>query len=92
MLTLTDNAATEIRNLVAQPEVPDDGGVRIASNGQGALTLALAAEPAAGDAVVEDSGARVFLEPAAGQLLDDKLLDAGVDPDGQVQFTLVEQI
>ncbi|MCW2596388.1 MAG: adhesin [Jatrophihabitans sp.] len=92
MLTLTDNAATEIRNLVAQPEVPDDGGVRIASNGQGALTLALAAEPAAGDAVVEDSGARVFLEPAAGQLLDDKLLDAGVDPEGQVQFTLVEQI
>jgi iron-sulfur cluster assembly protein len=92
VLTLTDNAATEIRNLVAQPEVPDDGGVRIASNGQGALTLALAAEPAAGDAVVEDSGARVFLEPAAGQLLDDKLLDAGVDPDGQVQFTLVEQI
>lgn len=92
MLTLTDNAATEIRNLVAQPDVPDDGGVRIASNGQGALTLALAAEPAAGDAVVEDSGARVFLEPAAGQLLDDKLLDAGVDPDGQVQFTLVEQI
>jgi iron-sulfur cluster assembly protein len=92
VLTLTDNAATEIRNLVAQPEVPDDGGVRIASNGQGALTLALAAEPAAGDAVVEDSGARVFLEPAAGQLLDDKLLDAGVDPEGQVQFTLVEQI
>ncbi|MDT4906302.1 MAG: iron-sulfur cluster assembly protein [Pseudonocardiales bacterium] len=92
MLTLTDNAATEIRNLVAQPDVPDDGGVRIASNGQGALTLALAAEPAAGDAVVEDSGARVFLEPAAGQLLDDKLLDAGVDPEGQVQFTLVEQI
>jgi iron-sulfur cluster assembly protein len=92
VLTLTDNAATEIRNLVAQPDVPDDGGVRIASNGQGALTLALAAEPAAGDAVVEDSGARVFLEPAAGQLLDDKLLDAGVDPEGQVQFTLVEQI
>lgn len=91
MLTLTDNAATEIKNLVAQPEVPADGGVRIASNGEGALTLALAGAPIEGDAVVEDSGARVFLEPSAGQLLDDKTLDAGVDPQGQVQFTLAEQ-
>jgi iron-sulfur cluster assembly protein len=91
VLTLTDNAASEIRNLVSQPEIPDDSGVRIASNGEGALTLALATEPAAGDAVVEDGGARVFLEPTAGQLLDDKLLDAAIDPEGQVQFTLVEQ-
>lgn len=91
MLTMTTNAATEIRNIVAQPEVPDDAGVRIASNGDGALTLALAAEPADGDAVVEDAGARIFLEPQAGQLLDDKQLDAGVDAQGQVQFTLTQQ-
>lgn len=88
MLTLTENAATEIRNLVAQPEVPDDAGVRIASTADGALTLALAAAPDYGDAVVEESGARVFLEPAAGQLLDDKQLDAGVDAAGNVQFTI----
>ena len=91
MLTMTNNAATEIRNLVAQPEVPDDGGVRIASNGDGALTLALAAAPAEGDAVVEEGGARVFLEHEAGQLLDDKQLDCGVDAQGQVQFTLNQQ-
>jgi len=91
VLTLTDNAATEIRNLVANPEVPDDGGVRIASNQDGALTLALAAGPADGDAVVDQSGARVFLEPQAGQLLDDKLLDAGVDPEGNVQFSIGQQ-
>jgi iron-sulfur cluster assembly protein len=90
-LTLTTNAATEIRNLIAQPEVPDDGGVRIASTDEGALTLALAGSPASGDAVVEDGGARVFLEPQAGQLLDDKVLDAGADPQGNVQFSIAER-
>jgi Fe-S cluster assembly iron-binding protein IscA len=88
---MTDNAASEIRNLIAQPEVPDDGGVRIASNPEGALTLALAGAPAAGDAVVEDDGARVFVEPQAGQLLADKELDAGVDPQGNVQFSITPQ-
>lgn len=91
-LTLTENAAAEIRNLVAQPEIPDDSGVRIASSDDGALTLSLTQAPDAGDAVVESEGARVFLEPEAGQLLDDKTLDAGVDPQGQVQFTLAEQL
>ncbi|MGI8677717.1 MAG: HesB/IscA family protein [Jatrophihabitans sp.] len=89
-LTLTDSAAIEIRNLVAQPEVPEDGGVRIADSGDGALTLSLTGGPDAGDQIVENSGARVFLEPQAGQLLDDSTLDAGVDEQGQVQFTLGE--
>jgi len=88
VLTLTDNAATEIRNLIALPEVPDDGGVRIASDATGTLTLALAGAPTQGDAVLEEHGARVFLEPTAGELLDDKLLDAGVDPEGNVQFSI----
>jgi Fe-S cluster assembly iron-binding protein IscA len=92
VLTLTDNAATEIRNLVSQPDVPDDAGVRIASNPEGALTLALTPGPADGDAVVDQDGARVFLEPQAGELLDDKELDAGVDPQGNVQFSLAQQV
>lgn len=91
VLTLTDNAATEIRNLVAQPEVPEDAGVRIASNPEGALTLSLAGSPTDGDAVVEEQGARVFLEPQAGELLADKELDAGVDPQGNVQFSIAQQ-
>ena len=88
MLTLTDNAATEIRNLIALPEVPDDGGVRIATDETGTLTLALAGAPVEGDAVIEEQGARVFLEQTAGELLDDKLLDAGTDPSGNVQFSI----
>lgn len=93
MLTLTDGATTEIRNLITNnPEVPDDAGVRIASTPDGAsLNLSLAATPAEGDAVLDNGGARVFLEPTAAQLLDDKTLDAGVDGHGQVQFALAEQ-
>jgi Fe-S cluster assembly iron-binding protein IscA len=88
VLTLTETAQTQIRNLVAAPELPEDAGVRIASNPEGALTLALAAGPADGDAVVEEGGARVFLEQEAGALLDDKTLDAGVDPEGNLQFAI----
>lgn len=93
MLTLTDSATTQIRNLtVENPEVPDDAGIRIASNPDGAtLTLSLALVPAEDDAVIAENGARVFLEPTAAGLLDDKTLDAGVDPAGQVQFGVVPQ-
>jgi hypothetical protein len=41
--------------------------------------------------VVEESGARVFLEPNAAAALDDKILDAAVDDKGGVEFLLVPQ-
>lgn len=93
MLTLTDSATTEIRNLIANnPDVPDDAGVRIASSPDGAgLALSLALVPSEDDAVLTENGARVFLEPAAAQLLDDKALHAGVDENGQLQFALAQQ-
>ena len=93
VLTLTDSATTEIRNLIENnPEVPDNAGIRIASNPDGAsLTLSLALTPAEDDTVLAENGARVFLEPTAAGLLEDKTLDAGVDPHGQVQFGLAEQ-
>lgn len=93
MLTLTDSATTEIRNLIANnPEVPDDAGVRIATNPDGAsLTLSLALTPSEDDAVLDADGARVFLESGAAQLLDDKMLHAGVNEQGQVQFAIAEQ-
>jgi Fe-S cluster assembly iron-binding protein IscA len=88
VLTLTENAADQIRNLVAQPDVPADAGVRIASTPEGALTLSLAPAPLDGDAVVDQDGARVFLEPAADDLLDGRMLDAGVDPQGSLRFSI----
>ena len=92
MLTLTTQAAAEIRNLIEQPEVPEGGGLRIANDATaGSLTLSLAALPAEDDEVLDTSGARLFLDPQAAVLLDDKTLDVVPDPEGSVQFTIAEQ-
>lgn len=92
VLTLTDSATTEIRNLtVNNPEVPDDAGMRIAPTPDGtSLSLSLALVPGEDDAVLSEGGARVFLEPTAAQLLDDKTLHASTDAQGQVQFALAD--
>ena len=42
-------------------------------------------------AVVEEDGARVFLEPAAAAVLDGKSLGAQVNEQGQVAFSVSEQ-
>jgi iron-sulfur cluster assembly protein len=92
MLTVTDSAAAEIRNLIGRPDIPEGGGMRIASDpAAGALTLSLALAPVGGDAVVDASGARVFLDSAALSVLDDKALDATIDQEGRVQFVVAEQ-
>ncbi|GAB3138915.1 hypothetical protein GCM10027290_07140 [Micromonospora sonneratiae] len=92
MLTLTENAVLVIRDLTAQQAVPEEAGLRIATDPTaGSLTLALAEQPALGDQVVANSGARIFLDADAAQLLDDKALDATVDAQGAVQFGIAEQ-
>lgn len=81
MLTLTDNAQTLVRDITDRPEVPEGGGLRIApaASAEG-LEVSLAAEPAPGDQVIDEGGARVFVEPQVATLLDDSTLDA--DPSG----------
>lgn len=92
MLTVTDNAVAAIRSLTAAPEVPDGAGLRIATDpAAGALQLTVSPEPQEGDAVVDNAGARLFLDTDAALLLDDKALDATVDDQGSVQFALAEQ-
>jgi iron-sulfur cluster assembly protein len=90
MLTLTDQASHVIRALAEKTDAPEQAGLRIAapSNGSEALTVTSAVTPEAGDEIVEDNGARVFLEPAAATLLGDQMLDARVDDDGRVEFML----
>lgn len=94
MLAITDHAADAIRGIVTAPGVPDGAGLRIATqegNSQpGALEVTLAELPAASDQVVDEDGARVFVEEQAIPLLDDKLLDAQIDGT-RVGFTLTEQ-
>jgi iron-sulfur cluster assembly protein len=91
MLTVTDNAVAAIISITDQDAVPDGAGLRLASDvDAGSLALSLAPEPEDGDVVVDASGARVFLDPPAAELLDDKALDARVDAEGNVQFTVAD--
>ncbi|MFF0311813.1 HesB/IscA family protein [Streptosporangium sp. NPDC004379] len=94
MLTMTDNAAQVIRNLSSQVGESTDTGVRISaqSDGTDSLLLSIVEGPQSEDKVVETGGARVFLDPKAADLLDDKSLDADVDEGGGVAFTVTEQI
>lgn len=92
MLTLTSGAVQVIRTVTANPGLPPETGIRIASgvNGSQALTLSVAPAPEAGDQIVEEGGARVYLEAGAAELLADKTLDAQVDAQGDVAFTIAE--
>jgi iron-sulfur cluster assembly protein len=93
MLALSESASTAIRNLVDRSELPGASGLRIAAEegGSGRLGVSTAGMPEEGDQVVEDQGARVFLEPSAAVMLDDKVLDATVDEQGRIGFVLSSQ-
>jgi iron-sulfur cluster assembly protein len=92
MLAVTDSAAMAIRDITSAQEAPEGAGLRIsADQTPGSLTLSVASEPYEGDQVVTASGAKVFLDPEAALLLDDKELDAGVDARGAVQFAVADQ-
>ena len=94
MLTLTNDAIAAIRSLTAQPDMPDQAGLRIASSADQdgpPLALSLSAGPHPGDQTVEDSGARVYLDTSAAVALDDKSLDADLSDRGEVRFQLTEQ-
>lgn len=90
MLTLTDNAQFAIRSLAGSMDQPEaaDAGVRIAAtsgaDGDGPqLALAVVLEPSPGDQVVDQDGARVYLDSAAALMLDEETLDARVNTEAQ---------
>jgi Fe-S cluster assembly iron-binding protein IscA len=95
MLALTEHATEVIEGILASPGIPDSAGVRITTatvttNGNAPaqqLQIQLAVAPDEGDEVIEEEGARVFLEDVVAELLSDKQLDA--DRDGeQVRFSI----
>jgi iron-sulfur cluster assembly protein len=91
MLILTDNASAVVKGFADQ--IPDATGLRITGGPTDAPALEVApandAEP--GDAVLEQDGATVYLDESATLLLEDKVLDAAVDPEGKVEFALTQQ-
>ncbi|MGI5125889.1 adhesin [Pseudonocardia sp. CA-107938] len=96
MLAITDLAADAIKTLTTDAELPEGGGLRIAApDPQEGLELTLAGQPAENDVVLAGDGVSVFLEPAAAQVLDDKVLDVqqAPAPDGgqELRFAIAPQ-
>jgi iron-sulfur cluster assembly protein len=95
LLALTDSAVQAVKHIVSSSdEVSETGGLRMVAERAGTqahLQLNVVPLPAEDDEVIEEQGARVFLEPEAASLLDDKVLDASVEQD-QVAFTIADQI
>jgi iron-sulfur cluster assembly protein len=94
MLRLTPKAARVITEVVAERDPAKGGGLRIAATRRGdegvELRLSMESAPTEGDAVVELDGARLFLEPLASAVLDDRVLEAHEQGEG-LRFELQPQ-
>jgi iron-sulfur cluster assembly protein len=95
LLALTDSAVQAVKDIVSSSEqVPETGGLRMVAERaetQANFQLSFVPLPAEDDEVIEEQGARVFLEPEAASLLDDKVLDASVEHN-RVAFTIADQV
>ena len=93
LLALTDNAVEAVKTIVSSSD-GEGSGLRMVAERAGTqanFQLSVVSLPAEDDEVIEERGARVFLEPEAASLLDDKVLDATVEQN-QVAFTIADQI
>lgn len=95
MLALTDAAVGVIHDLTTQPGLPEGTGLRIAQqpdNGSGpAYALSLSQAPEVADEVIQAADTRVYLEHNAAQQLEDKVLDAKIDEQGEIAFLISQQ-
>lgn len=91
MLTLTPEAVTAVDAILRSDAVPDEGGLRIAATGDASqLTVQIAEGPAPGDQVIEEEGARVFVDEAVAPMVDAVALHAETH-DGRIAFGLAPQ-
>jgi Fe-S cluster assembly iron-binding protein IscA len=90
MLTLSPSAVEAVDALLHNSSVPEEAGLRIAPASDTELTLGLATAPAPGDQIIEEGGARVFVDPGAASMLDGAELDAQAQGD-QFAFGLRPQ-
>lgn len=91
MLTLTENASNIVSTIVDKQTESEDGGLRISGPTDGAFAISAVPSGEPGDTVVESGEAKVYLEESASEVLDDKVLDAQVTQEGDVQFQLAQQ-
>jgi iron-sulfur cluster assembly protein len=97
VLALTQDAVSAVHTIISSSELPEGSGLRISrvpagsensSEPELALQLNLVDAPEEGDQVIGDEA--VFVESAAADALDDKVLDAEV-VENQVRFVVAPQ-
>ncbi len=94
MLALTDRAVEAVKDIVSSSEeAPQTSGLRWTADqdgGRAGFKLKLVPIPAEDDQIIDEQGARVFVDAQAAQLLDHKVLDARID-EHEVAFTFIDQ-
>jgi Fe-S cluster assembly iron-binding protein IscA len=94
MLAMTEHAIEAIRGIVEESALGPAAGLRISGanegNGDTALDFEVAEAAAAGDEVVKEGGATVFLDETAAAVLAGKTLDVHAHGD-HFHFSLEEQ-
>ena len=91
MLAVSPQASEAIRAIVASAETPEGAVLRIASEPDAGLQIALVESPEPEDVVVEEEGGALAIEATTAKLLDDKRLDASFEGEAGVTFTVSEQ-
>lgn len=87
MLTLTDDAAALIGNLLQHAELPAGAGLRIAQrDDHTALAMSLAERAQPRDVLVRDGAWAVFLGPVAAARLTGQTLDARTNQTGSAFY------
>lgn len=88
MLTMTTQALDVIRLIPEDARFAETAGLRIErpAGADSGFTVQPTDRPEAADQVVDQDGARVFLDPTAAQRLQGSELDAQFDISGRVHF------
>ena len=89
MLKISDDAAAVLRHVSEHPRTSDTSGIRLARGDAAPGTpvlVAIADAPRSNDTVVDQQGARLFLDPSAKDHLDEGELDAVTGPTGRVKL------
>jgi iron-sulfur cluster assembly protein len=94
MLTISDNAATVVKDLAGRATGTTAGGLRISASEEDTsnFDVTMIPAPESDDLVVENDGAHVFLEKVAAEALADKQLDAIIDDEGAVRFSVLARV
>jgi Fe-S cluster assembly iron-binding protein IscA len=91
VLQVTDSAIEAVKAIVEQSEVGATGGLRIAvDETDESVELGVEESAAAEDTVIDQDGARVFLDAPSARALEEMVLDANAHDD-HFHFELFEQ-